>query len=137
AEAAGAQGRFWPMHDLLFAKQTDWSSLSAAAFGPRLDDYARQLDLDVTRFDADRASPVTAARIEKAYQAAVNVPVPGAPFVLFNDEPFQDQGLTDHWALSTLIRLARLKTRQFPQAPPDVINPFGNYVATVVTAKGN
>jgi cyclophilin family peptidyl-prolyl cis-trans isomerase/protein-disulfide isomerase len=137
AEAAGQQGKFWEMHDLLFASQAKWSGLSVAAFGPRLDDYATQLGLDLKRFDADRASAATAARIEKAYQAAVNVPVPGAPFVLFNDEPFQDQGLTNHWALSTLIRLAKLKTRQFAQAPPDVINPFGSYIATLVTAKGN
>jgi cyclophilin family peptidyl-prolyl cis-trans isomerase/protein-disulfide isomerase len=137
AEAAGAQGKFWEMHDLLFARQADWSGLSAAAFNTQLDPFAQQLGLDLKRFDADRASPVTAAKIEQAYQAAVNVPVPGAPFVLFNGEPFQDQGLTDHWALSTLIRLAKLKTSQFAEAPPDVINPFGNYVATLITGKGN
>jgi cyclophilin family peptidyl-prolyl cis-trans isomerase/protein-disulfide isomerase len=137
AEAAGAQGKFWEMHDRLFATQTDWAKLSPAAFDKQLDEYAQQLGLNVKRFDADRTSAGTAAKIEKAYQAAVNVPVPGAPFVLFNGEPFQDQGLTNHWALSTLIRLARLKKRQFAQAPPDVINPFGNYVATIVTAKGN
>jgi cyclophilin family peptidyl-prolyl cis-trans isomerase/protein-disulfide isomerase len=137
AEAAGNQNKFWEMHDRLFATQADWAKLSVADFGPLLDQYARQLGLDVKRFDADRSSAATAAKIDKAYQDAINVPVPGTPFVLFNGEPFQDQGLTDHWALSTLIRLAKLKTRQFAQAPPDIINPFGNYVATIVTAKGD
>lgn len=46
AEAAGAQGRFWPMHDLLFENQQ------------RLDDeylrqYARQIGLDLERYDRD------------------------------------------------------------------------------------
>ena len=137
AEAAGAQGKFWEMHDVLFSNQIEWAKLTVTAFDRQLDQYAQGLGLDKKQFDADRTSTATTAKIKKAYQEAVNVPVPGAPFVLFNGEPFQDQGLTDHWALSTLIRLAKLKTRQFAQGPPDVINPFGNYVATIVTAKGN
>jgi cyclophilin family peptidyl-prolyl cis-trans isomerase/protein-disulfide isomerase len=137
AEAAGLQDKFWEMHDQLFAHQSEWSGLSAADFNTRLDQYAQGLGLDVARFDVDRASPAIAAKIEASYQAAVGIPVPGAPFVLFNGEPFQDQGLTDHWALSVLIRLEKLKARQFHQPPPDVINPFKSYVATIHTAKGD
>jgi cyclophilin family peptidyl-prolyl cis-trans isomerase/protein-disulfide isomerase len=137
AEAAGLQGKFWEMHDRLFSTQAAWAGLTASDFEKRLDEYAQGLGLDLSRFDADRASPAVAAKIESAYQTAVAVPVPGAPFVLFNDEPFHDQGLTDHWALSTLIRLEKLKARQFHQPPPDVINPFKSYVATIQTPKGN
>ena len=32
AEAAGAQGKFWEMHDLLFETQNEWSDLELAAF---------------------------------------------------------------------------------------------------------
>ncbi len=137
AEAAGQQGKFWEMHDRLFAQQADWAKLSAADFDKRLDQYTQALGLDLKRFDLDRSSPATAAKIEQAYQTAVSVPVPGAPFVLFNGEPFQDQGLTNHWALSTLVRLEKLKARQFHQPPPDVINPFKSYVATLKTIKGD
>ena len=137
AEAAGAQGKFWEMHDRLFAHQADWVKLSAADFGKLLDQYARDLGLDLKRFDADRDSPGMAAMIEKAYQTAVAIPVPGAPFVVFNGAPFQDQGLTNHWALSTLVRLEKLKARQFHQPPPDIIDPFKSYVATVETARGD
>src|SRR5579859_5969507 len=45
AEAAGEQGRFWPMHDMLFAHQ------HALEFD-HLVDYAKSLDLDVDRFAA-------------------------------------------------------------------------------------
>ncbi|NCO50799.1 MAG: thioredoxin domain-containing protein [Deltaproteobacteria bacterium] len=42
SEAARAQGKFWEMHDLMLSrKQLDRSSLAA---------YARELNLDVTRF---------------------------------------------------------------------------------------
>jgi len=137
AEAAGRQGKFWEMHDRLFSQQAAWTGLSLASFDQLLGQYAQDLGLDRSRFDADRANPAIATKIEKAYQTAIAIPVPGAPFVLFNGEPFQDQGLTDHWALSVLIRLEKLKARQFRQPPPDVINPFKSYVATLQTARGN
>ncbi len=137
AEAAGAQGKFWEMHDLLFAHQADWIQLTPADFRVTLDGYARSLGLDVTRFAADRDSAATAAKIEAAYQTAVNIPLPGAPFLLLNGTPVHDQGLTNHWALSTLVRLEKLKARQFRTPPPDIINPFKSYVATIKTAKGD
>ena len=137
AEAAGAQGKFWPMHDLLFARQADWDAAAPADFRLLLDQFARQLGLDLARFDTDRDSAATAGKIEAAYQAAVNIPVPGAPFVLFNGSPVADQGLINHWALSTLVRLEKLKARQFAAPPPDVIDPFKTYIATIKTAKGN
>jgi protein-disulfide isomerase len=48
AEAAGAQGKFWPMHDLLFKNQRE---LEPA----QLRRYAQQLDLDMARYDAEIA----------------------------------------------------------------------------------
>jgi hypothetical protein len=54
AEAAAAQGRFWEMHDRLFAHQ---DRLSAAD----LLDHAAAIGLDVTRFSRDLATRVTPA----------------------------------------------------------------------------
>jgi protein-disulfide isomerase len=50
ALAAGEQGKFWEMHDLLFANQR---KLKAAD----LEGYAAQLGLDMTKFKADMAKP--------------------------------------------------------------------------------
>jgi protein-disulfide isomerase len=47
AECAGEQGRYWEMHDRLFAHQDDWSGASAETSLPGL---ARQLGLDPQRF---------------------------------------------------------------------------------------
>ncbi len=55
AEAAGLQGRFWEMHDALFADQGRLED-------PHLWERAERLGLDVARFDADRRSePVRGA----------------------------------------------------------------------------
>lgn len=53
AEAAGLQGKYWEMHDMLYEKQNDWSSLSGEKRGDIFDSYAQTLGLDMTKFKAD------------------------------------------------------------------------------------
>lgn len=54
AEAAGVQGKFWEMHDMLYQQQNTWSSAS----DPKsyFNDYASQLGLDTAKFKTDFAS---------------------------------------------------------------------------------
>src|SRR5215813_11423824 len=51
ATAAGLQGKFWQMHDLLYDTQSAWSQVGD--FRPVLINYAHQLGLDVPRFTRD------------------------------------------------------------------------------------
>src|SRR5438034_10486051 len=46
AESAGAQGKFWPMHDMLFDNQAHLKL-------NQLRNYAERLQLDMTRFSSD------------------------------------------------------------------------------------
>ena len=64
AEAAALQGRFWEMHDLLFADQGRLED-------PHLWARAERLELDLERFDADRRSPGVEARIRRDFEAGV------------------------------------------------------------------
>ena len=61
AEAAARQGRFWEMHDYLFAKQGLWSALPGAE--SEFDSYALELNLDIDRLHADIASDEVVAKI--------------------------------------------------------------------------
>jgi protein-disulfide isomerase len=61
AEAAGMQGRFWDMHDKLYENQKTWSDEKDAL--PFFVDYARQIGLDMDRFNRDLNSDAVAARI--------------------------------------------------------------------------
>ena len=54
--AAGEQGKFWELHDLLFAGQTDLSEEMVVL-------YAEQLGLDMDRFKADMASDAFVKRV--------------------------------------------------------------------------
>ncbi len=137
AQAAGAQGAFWAMHDRLFAQQATWITLTVEDFRPVVVRYAADLGLDAAQFAANLDDPLTAAAVQTAYETARDIPLPGAPFLLWNGGLFPDEGLTNHYALSTLIRLERLKAEQFAAPPPDVIDPFKQYTATLHTSKGD
>jgi protein-disulfide isomerase len=64
AEAAGLQGRFWEMHDSLFADQGRLDD-------PHLWDRARALGLDVERFEVDRRSEAVLARVRRDFRSGV------------------------------------------------------------------
>jgi protein-disulfide isomerase len=64
AEAAAAQGAFWPFVDALYADQGRLDD-------PHLWDRARTLGLDVERFEADRRGPLAAARVQRDTRAAL------------------------------------------------------------------
>jgi protein-disulfide isomerase len=78
AEAGFLQDRFWDMHELLFHRQR-------ALEDDGLRSYAVELDLDVARFDADRASPEVAARIRRDVESGTNTgEILGTPTLFIN-----------------------------------------------------
>lgn len=54
AEAAGRQGKFWEMHDLLYERQQGWDTSNNPT--SIMEDYAAELGLNIDKFKADFAS---------------------------------------------------------------------------------
>ena len=82
AEAAGKQGKFWEMHDLIFQNQSDWSEeKNAAVLFAR---YAQDLGLDLARFQIDIASDEIKAKIENDYKSGVKAGVNSTPSFFLN-----------------------------------------------------
>jgi protein-disulfide isomerase len=79
AEAAALQGRFWEMHDSLFADQGHLDD-------PHLWDRARALGLDLDRFEADRRSEEVAARVERDFRSGIAGGVMKTPTLFWVDE---------------------------------------------------
>jgi protein-disulfide isomerase len=77
AEAAGAQGRFWQMHDLLFENQ-DRLTMSD------LVRYAAELELDVERFVAELEARTYAQRVREDFLSGVRSGVNGTPTFFVN-----------------------------------------------------
>ncbi len=64
ARAAGAQGKFWAMHDLLYARQNEWANSGAAL--TIFKSYAGELGLDQAAFDGAVDNKTYAAAIDAA-----------------------------------------------------------------------
>jgi protein-disulfide isomerase len=74
AEAAGLQGRFWDMHDLLFADQGRLED-------PHLWNRALELGLDLDRFEHDRRSEAIRDRVRRDFASGVRAGVVTTPTV--------------------------------------------------------
>jgi protein-disulfide isomerase len=72
AEAAAAQGAFWAFADATYSDQ-------GRVEDPHLWDRARDLGLDVERFDADRRSADVAARVQRDVKDALRAGATGTP----------------------------------------------------------
>jgi protein-disulfide isomerase len=72
AEAAAAQGRFWPMHDLLYENQKRLRDEDLRA-------YAQRLELELERFERELAEHVHAERVREDFMSGVRSGVNGTP----------------------------------------------------------
>lgn len=90
AEAAGLQGKFWEMHDLLFTTQDAWTSQSAEQRQKTFEDYARQLGLNIDQFNTDLTSDKVAAKIEYDRALGRKLTVESTPTIYVNKEKMND-----------------------------------------------
>ena len=77
AEAAGLQGKFWEMHDRIFRHQRELSDA-------RYVEWARELGLDLERFERDRKSEAVQKRIMRDEEEAARLGVSGTPAFFIN-----------------------------------------------------
>ncbi|ALO45884.1 DsbA family protein [Pseudohongiella spirulinae] len=82
AEAAGAQGKFWEMYDLLFLNQAYWSTLIDVE--SEFDGYLEQLDLDVEQAHQDMASDVLAQKVRNDQRGGTRAGVRSTPALFVN-----------------------------------------------------
>ncbi len=137
AEAAGLQDNFWEMHDLLYTRQQEWTSLSPAEFQDWLSAAATELSLDVEKFSADMLSEQAISAAQDAWEWGVQTGMPGTPFLLVNGDIWPDGLPMTRGNIATIIRLDLLEARQFSECPPITINPSSQYIATLHTEKGD
>jgi protein-disulfide isomerase len=77
AEAAGAQGQFWAMHDMLFEHQH-------ALDDQHLLGYAAAIGLDVHQFSQDLANGVHTGKVREDFLSGVRSGVNGTPTFFIN-----------------------------------------------------
>jgi protein-disulfide isomerase len=89
AEAAGLQGKFWEMHDIIYEHQKDWHE--AFDVRPIFEGYATKVGLDLEQFRRDNTSEIVERRIFLDGKRAHSLGVTGTPTVFLNgrEVPFQ------------------------------------------------
>ncbi|MEM6786340.1 MAG: thioredoxin domain-containing protein [Myxococcota bacterium] len=88
AWAAQQQGQFWPMHDLLFSNQDRLTE-------PDLLTYARQLGLEMGRFERDMRSEAAVAAVEKEKTQGMSLGIGGTPALFVNGREVDLSKLTN------------------------------------------
>ena len=105
ALAAGAQGEFWEFHDLLFENVR---RLSTRKFR----EIARELGLDMTRFEKDMNDPRLAAAVRRDRSDGLRAGVRGTPTVFINGKRLHKRNLSGFQArIEKELYMARTRTR--------------------------
>jgi len=108
AEAAGRQGRFWQMHDLLYREQAVWSkSTDARAL---FNAYAGMLQLDLDRFKTDMDSSEVQQQVEIDSHRGAAIGVKNTPTIFINNEAVPGPQSNPE-SLTPLVEAAVKKTK--------------------------
>ncbi len=97
AEAAAAQGKFWEMHRHLYTRPDKLSDR-------HLRHHAKEIGLDIDRFDREMAGGVYRDRILDSYHNSIVYGITGAPTTFINDELYAMSGVELIATVKTLLK---------------------------------
>lgn len=86
AEAAGRQGKFWPMYNILFANQSQWSGITPDSAKRLFESYAKSLAVNIDQYRSDLADATISDPIDRDMAAGNRIPLKGTPSFLVNDQ---------------------------------------------------
>lgn len=100
AEAAGLQGKFWEMHDMLYDKQPEWSTgINARDI---VIGYASVLKLDTKKFSDDLNSKELEDKILAEVKEGISLGVQGTPTFFLNGKKLDNPSSLE--AFDTIVR---------------------------------
>jgi protein-disulfide isomerase len=109
AEAAGLQGRYWEMHDLLYKEQANWSK--APDTKQLFVSYAKILGLEMDRFEADVAGPAVKARVTADQERGKSLGVTATPSIFINNQGVPPKSLNPTALRATIDEALKEKER--------------------------
>jgi protein-disulfide isomerase len=105
AEAAGRQGKFWEMHDLIMSNQGAWSrGIPTTVFLQ----MARQLGLNDIQFQQDLRNADIAAKIDRDFNTGRQLNIPSVPAFFFNGVYIQNPADVEGFRNLIKAELAKL-----------------------------
>ena len=134
SEAAGIQGKFWEMHDLLFEKLAEWKDFSEEEFTQWAVSQAAELGLDEDQFSEEMNSQELKDFAEQAWETGSQF-LPGTPFIIINGQPYQ--GGLSYDGVASFIDFKLFESENRLDCPEMVIDPQNEYTAIIETEKGD
>ena len=86
ALAADRQGKFWEFHDELYKNYNRLND-------QKIDEIAKQLQLNETEFKAYQKNPEIAAQIRRDYEEGIRLGIRGVPTVFINGKKIRDRSM--------------------------------------------
>jgi protein-disulfide isomerase len=125
ALAAGEQGRFWAMHDLIFTHQNTIQRRD-------LLNFAAQLKLDMTKFEKDLDNPGLKSKIENDRKEGERIGVNATPSFVVDGEVFSGFSTDQiHAAIVRKIAKGTTQAAKLPDGFPDLDLSFGAMDAAI------
>ena len=87
SEAAGKQGKFWEMNQMLFERQSKWAESYTAT--QTFEGYAKELNLDLTQYKKDVSSPETKESVSHDRKTGEASSVQSTPTFFLNNKKMQ------------------------------------------------
>jgi protein-disulfide isomerase len=97
AEAAGIQGKFWDMQNLLFTNQQAWTL--APTYKEIWKSYAEKIGLDVARWETDRIGLAAKGRVDEDIKRGKALGVGSTPTLYINNVPSNEMSVAGIKAL--------------------------------------
>jgi protein-disulfide isomerase len=105
-EAAGIQGKFWEMHDVIFEHQSHLTTQDLLK-------YAQQIGLDVPVFESDLNNETLAKKVDGDFESGIRSGVNRTPGFFINGEKYQGE-----WDKKTLADYIKQKIEQLADKQP-------------------
>ncbi|WP_419161266.1 DsbA family protein [Candidatus Palauibacter sp.] len=100
AFCAGAVGKFWPMHDILFERQEEWSG-TADPYALFME-YAAEIDIDPDSFGSCVRNSTLAPLVLRDYSSVTQAGISSTPYFILADS-VAIRGAADFGTFSTAI----------------------------------
>lgn len=122
-EAAGLQGKYWEMHDILFENQETWGEQSVSK-PSSLETYAEQIGLDMEQFRTDRNSDTVKERVTRDKDSGEALGVTGTPSFFLNGQRISNPKTLEDF--ETLIKAAITTSAAVVQAEAKDVHEHAN-----------
>ena len=91
-EAAGFQGKYWEMHDIIYDKQTEWGSANATERTELYKQYAKEVGVsDLEKFISDMKSANVSKKINYDKALGTAAKITGTPSLFLNGEELTNE----------------------------------------------